>query len=97
MQLPTMRSADVKGTIVLVPLVLLGKKCNIMLSDTPSSDTYLHFLRENGDKAHISRFTRVSQSAALLFFIPVEYLSLLQSLYQAMWSGGHSGEGTVFL
>lgn len=47
--------------------MLLGK-CNIMLSDTPSSDTYLHFLRENGDKAHISRFTLINQSGGSLLF-----------------------------
>lgn len=47
--------------------MLLGK-CNIMLSDTPSSDTYLHFLRENGDKAHISRFTLISQSEGIFCF-----------------------------
>lgn len=29
----------------------------------------------------------------LCFFIPVKYLSLLQSWYLAMWSGGHSGGG----
>lgn len=50
-----------------VPWVLLGK-CNIMLSDTPSSDTYLHFLRENGDKAHISHFTLISKSGETLLF-----------------------------
>lgn len=39
-----------------------------MLSDTPSSDKYLHFLRESGDKAHISRFTLISQSGEPLLF-----------------------------
>lgn len=44
------------------------KKCNFMLSDTPSSDTYLHFLRENGDnKAHIHVSTK------LCFFFSLQW------------------------
>lgn len=59
--------------------MLLGK-CNIMLSDTPSSDTYLHFLRENGDKAHISRFTLISQSGGSLLFHSSEKFSFITKL-----------------
>ena len=56
-------------------------KCNIMLSDTTSSDAYLHFLRENGDKANISHFTLISQSGqSLLFFHSSEMSEFITKL-----------------
>lgn len=56
-----------------------------MLSDTPSSDTYPHFLRGNGDKAHIHVAARAASQEDLwlsvhlsfFFFTPLKDVSFV--------------------
>lgn len=51
-----------------------------MLSDTPSSATYLHFLRETGDKAHIHVSTKSATQGDLCFFYSSEIFEYITKL-----------------
>lgn len=54
-------------------------KCNIILSDSPSSDTFLHFLRM------VTVSTLISQSGEYVqFHWTKKYLNILKKLYVVM-------------